>query len=264
MGKVKKIYVSIERKCKPVADCLERSSITKVLERIGHFAIVFAVIFWLAECDDRKIAKEDQRKAKHHQAWQAINTAQGSTSNGGRIEALQDLANDNISLAGVDLSNAYLSRISLKKGSSLYEANLTGANLFEANLDGVYLADATLCKAFLANATLKGAQLKGAELEGASLTRAVLTDVNLEKANLRNADLYEIVDWRKIKSIQSANIFGVKYPPAGFERWAKEHGAVSFQSDDEWKSYIKKQKTFLKTNKTYGNKEFRTDQDSLH
>lgn len=262
MGIVKKLHVYIERICKPVSDCLEQSSIIKVLERIGHFAILFAVIFWVAECDDRKIAKEDQRKAKHHQAWQAINTAQGSSCNGGRIGALQDLANDNVSLAGVDLSNAYLNRISLKKGSSLYEANLTGANLFEANLDGVYLADATLCKAFLAHSTLKGADLRGAELKGASLTQTVLTDVNLEKANLCNADLYEIIDWRRIKSIELANIFGVKYPPAGFEKWAKEHGAVSFQSEDEWKSYIK-QKTFLKTNKTYGNKEFRTDQDSL-
>src|SRR5579871_6672572 len=53
-----------------------------VLEHLGTFSVLIAVIFYFADSGNR-------RKQKHYQAWQVINTAQGKGGSGGRIEALQ-------------------------------------------------------------------------------------------------------------------------------------------------------------------------------
>ncbi len=76
---------------------------------------------------------EHERRQRYYQAWQTINSAQGKTGSGGRIQALQDLNEAGISLAGVDLSRAWLSGVNLRgadlKGAILGDANLTGAVL---------------------------------------------------------------------------------------------------------------------------------------
>lgn len=204
------------------ANWLENWAVIKILACIGHCAIIVGVIFYFTEADDRK-------KTKHYQAWQVINTAKGSFCNGGRIDALQDLANDNVSLAGVDLSNAYLTHMHLRKGASLYEANLTGASIFQANLAGVYFADANCAGVFFGETNLRGANLKGANLAEAVFAWS----------DLRNANLKEIKNWRRMKSIESSNIYGVKNPPNGFVEWAKEHGAVNIKDDHKWRDHIK-------------------------
>jgi hypothetical protein len=192
----------------------------KILEYVGRVfavaSVIAAVILYFAESGDR-------RKAKHYQAWQVINSAQGKQGSGGRIDALQDLNQDKVSLAGVDISKAFLSNLNLEDadlaGADFAEANLmdaklaraklTGANLASAdlpntklsevnffranlieanflfaNLSGAGIEDANLCDAMLARA-----KLVGASLWGANLARANLRDANLAGANLRDANL---------------------------------------------------------------------------
>lgn len=67
---------------------------------------------------------------------------------------------------------------------------------------------------------------------GASLAGAGLTGACLEDADLRNTDLAGVL-WRDIKSIQGANIYGVRNPPDGFLPWALEHGAQSVPGGPE-------------------------------
>src|ERR1700756_5336351 len=81
-------------------------SFLEVLEYLGSFSILIAVIFYFSESGDRL-------KQKHYQAWQVINTAQGKGGSGGRIEALQELDEDKIPLVGVDGSSAFLPGIHL-------------------------------------------------------------------------------------------------------------------------------------------------------
>jgi hypothetical protein len=64
-----------------IAFVLSRWSFLEVLEYLGSFSILVAVIFYFSESGDRL-------KQKHYQAWQVINTAQGKGGSGGRIEAL--------------------------------------------------------------------------------------------------------------------------------------------------------------------------------
>lgn len=90
-------------------------------------------------------------KFLQYQAWQVINSAAGQRNNAGRIEALQDLNNDGVSLAGLKAS-----------GISLRGIDLRNANLADADL-----SNADLSNAVLTNADLTGADLNRADLRDA-------------------------------------------------------------------------------------------------
>jgi len=147
-------------------------------------------------------------------------------------------------LFGADLSNANLS------GSDFFRANLSGADLSKANLSGAHLFSANLSEADLSNANLSGADLWYADLSGADLWYADLSgaiplQINLSGARLSEANLLNIRNWQEVKSVEFANIYGVKNPPDGFIEWAKEHGAVSIEDQREWEKLLreKMQKT---------------------
>jgi hypothetical protein len=152
-----------------------------VLEYLGRLTILVAIIFYLWETPNR-------RKQAHYAAWQVINAAYGQHSNGGRIEALQDLNRDHVSLVGLAADHAYLASINLPK-ASLGDASLQGANLFGANLQGADLGNADLQEADLGRANLQGANLGNANLQEAFLFGANLQGANLGNANLQGTDL---------------------------------------------------------------------------
>src|SRR5579863_1332050 len=108
------------------AYALSRWSFLEVLEYLGTFSVLVAVIFYFGESGDRV-------KQKHYQAWQVINTAQGRGGNGGRIEALQELNADRIPLVGVDVSIAFLQGIHLQS-AHLSRANFSAADLRDCDL----------------------------------------------------------------------------------------------------------------------------------
>jgi hypothetical protein len=206
-----------------------RWAFLEVLEYLGVMSILFGVFFYWSEAGDRK-------KQKHYQAWQVINTAQGKGGNGGRIEALQELNSDGEPLVGVDVSGAFLQGIRIPH-ASLARATFEAVDARDSVLDHSDLTFADLKNANFRHANLHAAGFQNADLEdvdfvGASLAEANLTGANLRNADLRNCDIRAIV-WQSIQSIESANIFGVRNAPAGFEEWAKQHGAVSTKLDDE-------------------------------
>ena len=154
-------------------------------------------------------------KAANYQAWQVVNSAQGKGGSGGRIDALQDLNRNAISLAGVRLDGAWLTAVALP------EAQLSHASLREANLSGANLQGANLEAADLTDVNLSGADLRGAFLKGARIGRA-----QLGTADLRGADLQGLLEWETIRSASYLNIEGVRHAPSGFRQWALEHGAI--------------------------------------
>jgi hypothetical protein len=205
-----------------LAFLLSNWAFLEVLEYLGSFSILIGVIFWFSESGDRI-------QQRHYQAWQVINTAQGKGGSGGRIEALQELNHDHISLTGVDVSSAFL------QGLSLPRANLIRANLSSADLRNADLHQADLTNADLHYANFRGANLERAALENASLSNTDLSGADLsgarfDYADLTNADLTNAkltgIAWQKIATIQDANLAGVKNAPDGFLAWALQHGAV--------------------------------------
>ncbi len=201
----------------------------ETLEYLGSLSVLIAVIFYFGESGARV-------RQAHYQAWQVINTAQGKGGSGGRIEALEELAKDKVSLTGVDVSGAFLRGVHLER-ANLIRANFHNADARKSELAHADLSDGMLSGANFRESDLQNAKLTGAQLEDASLVRADLTHADfsgavLDNADMRDADLREL-QWQKIASIKSSDITGVKNAPAGFVEWALQHGAVQSGKDPE-------------------------------
>src|SRR6266481_8884426 len=132
-------FIAIEWIWEWAAFALSNWAFLEVLEYLSSFSVLIAVIFYFSESGDRV-------KARHYQAWQVINTAQGKGGSGGRIEALQELNEDKVPLVGVDVSDAYLQ-----------EVRLIDADLRRSDFRG-----ADLRKAVLRHSDLEGANLRSA------------------------------------------------------------------------------------------------------
>jgi len=217
-----------------VAYLLSNWAFLEVLEYLGRFSVLIAVIFYFAESGDRK-------KQKHNQAWQVINTAQGKGGSGGRIEALHELNLDAVPLVGVDVSGAFLMGLRLDKGK-LARANFEGADARYSSFRNADLSYASLRSANLRNAdfhkaNLENAVLKDADLNGASLSECDLSGADLGQADMRYADMRGI-RWRNIQDIRLADVYGLKNAPPGFAEWARRNGAVSIESNQGWNSVL--------------------------
>jgi Pentapeptide repeats (9 copies) len=209
------------------AFALSRWSFLDVLEYLGSFSILVAVIFYFSESGDRL-------KQKHYQAWQVINTAQGKGGSGGRIEALQELDQDGVPLVGVDVSGAFLQGIRLPR-ARLLRADLNAVDARNSDFQAADFTSANLHSGNFRESNLSGANFQDADLGdgdfcSANLNGAVLDGATLDAADLGNSDL-DRVKWRKIKSVKGANIWQVRNAPEGFIQWATQHGAVTTQSD---------------------------------
>jgi hypothetical protein len=194
----------------------------ETLEYLSSLSVLIAVIFYFSESDARM-------RQRHYQAWQVINTAQGKGGSGGRIEALEELAKDKVSLTGVDVSMAFLRGVDLK-GANLVRANFHNSDVRRSSLSSTDLSDAILSGANFRDSDFRDSALRGTQLDDVELVRANLANADLSGATLDNADLRSTdlrnIKWQSISSIKSADVFGVKNAPAGFVDWAMQHGAI--------------------------------------
>lgn len=187
------LITSIGVRLKKVSDT---SILETIFDNLESIALGSAGVIFLLEIKDRQ-------KRNQYEAWQVINSAQGQTGSGGRIQALEDLNRDGVDLQGLMASRADLTRVNLC-GASLQRANFRKTYLFMANLKetdlswaymkGVNLSLAKLQRASLFDANLEEADLSLAKLQGTDLRKtnlkgANLMGANLEKANLRKANL---------------------------------------------------------------------------
>ena len=214
---------AVEWFCEWAAYVLSNWSFLEVLEYLGSFGVLIAVVFYFSESGDRL-------KQKHYQAWQVINTAQGKGGSGGRLEALQELNADGVPLVGVDVSGAFLQGIHLEHGR-LLRSNFGGVDARDSDFQFADFSDADLRSAnlresSLRNADFRGADLSDSDLTGADLTGADFSGCNLSDVDFSNADLNNI-RWREIRNVTKANLYGVKNAPEGFVSWAMQHGAVN-------------------------------------
>jgi len=215
-------FIAFEWMSEWVAYLLSNWRFLEVLEYLGSFSVLAAVLFYFSESGNRI-------KQRHYQAWQVINTAQGKGGSGGRIEALQELNADKVPLVGVDVSSAFLQGLKLERAdllrSDFSAADLRASDLKDANFTGANLRSANFRGSDLENVSFDGANLKDADLSGINLSNSRLNDADLSGADLSSADLRN-VEWKNLKSVTGANIYLVKNAPDGFIKWALEHGAV--------------------------------------
>jgi hypothetical protein len=223
-------FVALEFCWEWLAYLLSNWMFLEVLDYVGRFSILIAVAFYFSESPDRI-------KQKHYQAWQVINTAQGKGGSGGRMEALQELNRDAVSLVGVNVAGAFLEGIDMPR-ARLLRSDFSAADVRNSNFQRADFSDATLTSANfrqsrLHQASFVRAQLDDADFFGADLSGADFAGASLANADLRSCDLNGI-RWQQIESMRFANIYGVQNAPEGFIAWAKARGAVNIESDEQW------------------------------
>jgi uncharacterized protein YjbI with pentapeptide repeats len=220
--------------CEWIAYWLSKCAFLEVLEYATKLTVFVGLITYIFSAGERRQIAKDQRKAKHYQAWQAIDLATLQGGNAGRFDALTDLNADGQSLAGVQLANAILPEIILTN-AFLHHAIFSNAIMYKANLQGANLLLADLQKAQLAYANLKGAFLMGAFLQNASLIGADVAGADFTEAHLEDAHLDGIQNWHSIKSLTGANLFAVVNAPDGFVAWAVDKmGANTVSTSNDY------------------------------
>ena len=223
-------FFAVEWVLEWLAYLLSRWHLVTVVDYLGTLSILAAVFFYFHDADNRVMQR-------HYQAWQVINTAQGKGGSGGRVEALQELNADGVALIGVDVSTAFLQGVHLRN-ARLVRSNFSAADVRNADFSDADLEDSDLHSANFRQSSFKKASLGGSRLDDADLEGADLTDADLSGAILDNADLRFVnlsnTGWNQIRSIQGANLFGLKDSPSGFLEWAVKHGAVQFETDEQW------------------------------
>jgi uncharacterized protein YjbI with pentapeptide repeats len=232
--------------CERLRGWLDEWAFLDILERLGHLAILVAVVLYVVE-------RPERRKVKQYYAWQIINSSEERRPDGGRSYAIQDLLGDGVSLAGINLIDAILPHNMDFRNADLRRGRFLGAELLGADFRRAVLSDSEFQGALLSRADFSEAHLKKTELGGADLAGATFVDANLcaarligarikavdfSRADLRRADMTGLVDWRDIRSIRLANVFGVREPPSGFLEWARAHGAVEIEDDLQWRQRI--------------------------
>ncbi len=112
------------------------SSTFPLFDNIEALSIIAGLIAFASDVPN-------QQKKSQYEAWQVINSAQGQKGSGGRIQALQDLVQDGVSLTGIIAEDAYLKGIKLK-GAELIEANLKNSKLENSDFKSADLSGANL------------------------------------------------------------------------------------------------------------------------
>lgn len=187
---------------------LKRWAFIELTQLLAALSIVWVAFSYVLATGERRQAAADQRKLKHYQAWQIVNSAR--RGDGGRVEALQDLVKDGLPLSRLDLSSAMLEKVQLPK------ADLSESNLSSAFLRGANLQEAVFSGANLAGADLAQANLQAAILSNASLPKAILAEADLSGATLLGSDLRGAVlsdSFRNISQLDDANIYGGSRTP---------------------------------------------------
>ena len=178
---------------------LGRWALIDLAKLVAGLSVVWAAINYSLSGDERRQAQEDQTKAKHYQAWQVINSAQGKGGSGGRIDALQDLVADGVSLEGIDLDSAWLAGVKLRDAKANYgsvswanlsRSDLTRASLIRSNLSTTNLSSSCLVAANIRDTTLEYASFRGADLRGVLIVNTNLDAADLYRANLQQAILH--------------------------------------------------------------------------
>jgi uncharacterized protein YjbI with pentapeptide repeats len=221
--------MAMEWLCEWIAYLLSNWTFLQILDYVRGFGVIVIVVFYFYDSGNRV-------KQRHYQAWQVINTAQGKGGNGGRIEALEELNEDRVSLVGVDVSGAFLQGLHLEKGdlarAILNAADVRNAIVVSSDLREADLRSANFRECDCVRTSFRGAMLDEADFWGADLSGVDLTEASLVNTDLRNTNLLGI-KWKGIKTLKMADIAGARNAPDGFVAWALRSGAIRSSSDSE-------------------------------
>lgn len=195
--------------------------------------------------------RADLRRASFRNAILSFSNFDGSVARRANFTnaRFQQASMRNASLSNARLDSTYGFQFVLT-GSTLNEVQAEAAMFQNAHLDSVSAAASNfvnaeligvdLRRADLHDANLSGSRLKWSDLYRANLANTDLSGVTLQAADLRFSHLESIKNWRDIRSLQLANLYGVSDAPDGFVKWAVDSmDAVKIADYDEWRKMVR-------------------------
>jgi len=170
-----------------IAYDLYRSPFLALAKLLAVFALPLGAITYCTEAKGR-------HRDRIYRTWEVVSKANGESASPARYEALQDLVDNGVALAKIDIPNAWLEGIDLR-GADLRFADLSASHLAEAELSCRGLWAFRHKCVNLRWADLSGADLAWAKLEGANLSRARVIGADFTCASFRGANLLGLRGW---------------------------------------------------------------------
>lgn len=133
-------------------------------------------------------------------------------------------------LSGIKISNRGLYSINFRnvklRGASFTRVSFTRSQFVGADCEGISFYGCDLRFVFLSKCLFRGGTFGSCGLSFSDFTEADLEGVEFLNCELCDANLQDVKNWQKIKSIKGTNIFGARNMPQGFKEWALSNGAV--------------------------------------
>jgi uncharacterized protein YjbI with pentapeptide repeats len=180
---------------------LQSPNVKATVQAAEYIAKIAAVVSIIVSGWTYIAGKADRDEAKYRDAWQVINEAHGQPGAGGRVHALEVLAQGRQRLDGVSVSGAFLEAVHLE-GATLVRADFRRADLAHAHLRSVSATEANFSYADLTMADFSDAMLNSAKFTGSyalwdgpeynagglSFAHAQLVDADFSGVQFWNAD----------------------------------------------------------------------------
>ncbi|MEL6440909.1 MAG: pentapeptide repeat-containing protein [Cyanobacteria bacterium J06621_8] len=139
LRKIFQEFYTEKKLLKNIDNWLEQTSFFSLLQRlstiVGVTTLILGAVTFLPTQQEQKrnqiTSNNIERQRSHYEAWNIINSNQVRAGSG-RTIALQNLAEDGVSLNGLEVPGAFLFDIDLG-GAALYRANFQGADLYRAD-----------------------------------------------------------------------------------------------------------------------------------
>lgn len=178
---------------------LIRTVLLTALEKGVLLSLAVTLVKYFQEAPKRQ-------QQDHYQAWEIINSAIGQTASAGRIEALEELNKDGVSLrhlnangadlSGINLDKALLSNVRFEKAiltcvktRKIKErcTTIRNADLSWGHLQGANFYKADLQKSIFWNAEMQETRLIRTNLQGSDFEQAKLDKAYIDRANFIGA-----------------------------------------------------------------------------
>lgn len=198
---------------------LHRSPFLALVKLAAAFALPVASITYCAEAKDR-------HRDRVYRTWDIVAKAEGRAASGARYEALQDLAENGVSLSRSELPGAWLEEIDLR-GVDMRFSNIDNASMRAAKLGcrTILVPPRRRCTR-LRMSSAAGADLAHADLRNADMELVNVDRVDLTGADLRDANLEALRGWQSVTGWIGTDLRGVRNAPPGLLGLAARSGAL--------------------------------------
>ncbi len=248
---------------------LRMMAIFPILEQLAKLSIVVGLAVFITECTSRGDERIAHKLRTQYEAWNIIKTHNvEDSSNGGRQEAIEYLSEKGLDLSGMNLSNAYLTRIKLNQTSTISKTfnmifnTKRKPRFLRTNLENALVFEGDLSKVNLRFSNFKQAVLYKVKFNSSDLDRANFEEARVQGTNFKNTSLrctnFLNVEHLKAEQVKKAKeeswklaIYNSKFVEEKLGLQKRNMLDVDLLDDDGYKETINKYKDLKEFNRNF-------------